>query len=120
MWILGLNGPPIGWHDASACLVDETGRVWAMAEEERFTRVKHALRTYPQSAARFCLDSAGIQPQDLDVIAIGWDLPKLGVLVYDASPVNWSRPWSRLSPAASTAPETPRMLGFQQSPRRLW
>jgi carbamoyltransferase len=77
VWILGLNGPPIGWHDASACLVDGDGRVWAMAEEERFTRVKHALRSYPWNAARFCLDYAGIEPRDLDVIAIGWDLPKL-------------------------------------------
>jgi carbamoyltransferase len=77
LWILGLNGPPIGWHDSSACLVDGDGRVWAMAEEERFTRVKHAIRTYPRNATRFCLDRAGIQPEDLDVIAIGWDLPRL-------------------------------------------
>jgi carbamoyltransferase len=77
LWILGLNGPPIGWHDASACLVDGDGQVWAMAEEERFTRVKHALHSYPWHAARFCLDWAGIQPHDLDVVAIGWDLPKV-------------------------------------------
>ena len=48
-----------------------------MAEEERFTRVKHAVRSYPKHAARFCLDFAGIEPEDLDVIAIGWDLPRL-------------------------------------------
>jgi len=48
-----------------------------MAEEERFTRVKHAIRTYPRKAARFCLDSAGIEPDDLDVVAIGWDLPRM-------------------------------------------
>ena len=77
MWILGLNGPPIGWHDSAACLVDGDGKVWAMAEEERFTRVKHAVRSYPRNAARFCLDWVGIEPGDLDVIAIGWDLPRL-------------------------------------------
>ena len=77
MWILGLNGPPIGWHDAAACLVDGDGNVHAMAEEERFTRVKYAIRTYPRNAAQFCLDSAGIQPGDVDVVAIGWDLPRL-------------------------------------------
>jgi carbamoyltransferase len=77
LWILGLNGPPIGWHDASACLIDGDGKVWAMAEEERFTRVKHAVRSFPRNAASFCLDSAQIEPNDLDVIAIGWDLPKL-------------------------------------------
>ncbi len=77
MWILGLNGPPIGWHDAAACLIDGDGNVYAMAEEERFTRVKYAIRTYPRNAARFCLDSVGIEPDDLDVVAIGWDLPRL-------------------------------------------
>jgi carbamoyltransferase len=77
LWALGLNGPPIGWHDAAACLVDGNGEVVAMAEEERFTRVKHAVRSYPRNAARFCLDWAGIEPEDLDVIAIGWDLPRL-------------------------------------------
>jgi carbamoyltransferase len=77
MWILGLNGPPIGWHDAAACLVDGDGTVCAMAEEERFTRVKYAVRSYPRNASRFCLDSAGIEPDDLDVVAIGWDLPRL-------------------------------------------
>jgi carbamoyltransferase len=77
LWILGLNGPPIGWHDPAACLVDDDGTVWAMAEEERFTRVKHAPRSYPRNAARFCLDRAEIEPHDLDVIAIGWDLPKI-------------------------------------------
>lgn len=77
MWVLGLNGPPIGWHDAAACLVDGDGKVWAMAEEERFTREKHALRTYPVQAARYCLDQVGIEAEDLDVIAIGWDLPRI-------------------------------------------
>ena len=77
MWILGLNGPPIGWHDAAACLVNGDGNVYAMAEEERFTRVKYAIRAYPRNAARFCLDSVGIEPDDLDVVAIGWDLPRL-------------------------------------------
>jgi carbamoyltransferase len=77
LWILGINGPPIGWHDAAACLVDGEGHVWAMAEEERFTRKKHALRTFPRNAARFCLDCVGIEPNDVDVVAIGWDLPRL-------------------------------------------
>jgi carbamoyltransferase len=77
MWILGLNGPPIGWHDPAACLIDGDGNVHAMAEEERFTRVKHGIRSYARNAARFCLDTAGIEPEDLDVIAIGWDLPRL-------------------------------------------
>lgn len=76
MWILGLNGPPIGWHDAAACLVDGDGHVWAMTEEERLNRVKHAPHTYPALAAQFCLDQVGLTPGDIDVVAIGWDLPE--------------------------------------------
>ena len=76
MWILGLNGPPIGWHDSAACLVDGDGRVWAMSEEERLNRVKHAPYTYPAMAAQFCLDQQGLRPEDIDVVAIGWDLPR--------------------------------------------
>ena len=77
MWVLGLNGPPIGWHDGAACLVDGDGNVVAMSEEERFTREKHALRSHATNAARFCLDEAGIEPEDVDVVAIGWDLPRI-------------------------------------------
>lgn len=77
MWILGINGPPIGWHDAAACLVNEHGVVVAMAEEERFSRVKHSLRASPIEAANWCLAEAGITPDDLDVVAMGWDLPRL-------------------------------------------
>lgn len=77
MWVLGLNGPPIGWHDPAACLVDGEGTVWAMAEEERFTRVKHAPSVYAVNAARYCLEHAGIEPGDLDAVAIGWDVPRL-------------------------------------------
>ena len=28
-------------------------------------------------AARFCLEQAGIEPDDVDVVAIGWDLPRI-------------------------------------------
>lgn len=91
MWVLGLNGPPVGWHDSAACLVDGEGEVWAMAEEERFTRVKHALHAYPVNAARYCLESAGLRPEDLDVVAIGWDLPR----VYPRFGGSWDFPTPR-------------------------
>ncbi|MER5408923.1 carbamoyltransferase C-terminal domain-containing protein [Streptomyces sp. NPDC002769] len=73
MWVLGVN-----WklHDSSAALVDGEGRIWAMAEEERFTRVKHAEGTFPAHAARFCLDTAGLTWRDIDVVAMGWDMPR--------------------------------------------
>jgi len=77
MWVLGLNGRPVAYHDAAACLADGAGRVVACAEEERFTRVKHGLQTPPRNAAQFCLASAAVAPEDIDVVAIGWDVPRL-------------------------------------------
>lgn len=77
MWILGLNGRPVAYHDAAACLADGAGRVVACAEEERFTRVKHGLLTPPRNAAQFCLTSAAVAAEDIDVVAIGWDVPRL-------------------------------------------
>jgi carbamoyltransferase len=76
MWILGLNAPPIGWHDPAACLIDGDGVVHALIEEERISRRKHALGAYPVNAAQACLDVAGLTPGDIDVVALGWDLPR--------------------------------------------
>lgn len=75
MWVLGLNTIPAGWHDAAACLVNERGEIAAFVEEERLTRTKHAIRERPVQAARFCIDQAGIDPREIDVIAVGWDVP---------------------------------------------
>ncbi len=77
MWVLGLNGRPVAYHDAAACLANGTGRVVACAEEERFTRMKHGLRTPPRNAVQFCLASATVAAEDIDVVAIGWDVPRL-------------------------------------------
>jgi carbamoyltransferase len=75
MWVLGINWK---FHDAAAALVDGDGTVAALAEEERYSRVKHAWGTLPRESVAFCLRSAGITWRDLDVVAIGWDLPQLG------------------------------------------
>lgn len=74
MWVLGINWK---WHDSSAALVDETGKVWAFAEEERFTRKKHAWDTFPSRATRYCLSVAGITWRDIDTVAVGWDVAHL-------------------------------------------
>ena len=66
MIILGLSGA-LG-HDASAALV-ANGEIVAAAEEERFIRDKHAKGKMPIEAARFCLQHAGINPGDVDVVA---------------------------------------------------
>ena len=74
MWVLGINWK---WHDTSAALVDETGKVWAFAEEERFTRKKHAWDTFPLRSTQYCLSVAGISWRDIDTVAVGWAVPHL-------------------------------------------
>jgi carbamoyltransferase len=66
--ILGLNA----YHgDAAAALVID-GELVAAAEEERFNRVKHCAG-FPALAARWCLEDAGLKPEDLDHVAVGRD-----------------------------------------------
>ena len=51
------------------------GKLLAFAEEERFLRNKHAKGFYPIRALKFCLDYAGLRPQDIGAIGINWDVP---------------------------------------------
>lgn len=66
MIVLGLGGA-VG-HDAAAALVID-GKVVAAAEEERFTREKHAKGKQAENAARFCLEHAGIKASDVQAVA---------------------------------------------------
>lgn len=73
---LGINAV---FHDSAAALVID-GRVVAAAEEERFSRRKHAKEPVPFStwelptaAARWCLDVAGLGPRDLDGIGYSFE-----------------------------------------------
>jgi carbamoyltransferase len=59
------------FHDPSAALLVD-GKLIAAAEEERFTRVKHAFGQNPVNAARWCLETAGLKPSDIDVVAYPW------------------------------------------------
>src|SRR3954471_21880390 len=76
MKVLGVNAV---FHDpAAAILVD--GHTVAAAEEERFSRRKHgkppvAFSTWelPEQAMAFCLEQAGLAPQDLDAVAYSYD-----------------------------------------------
>lgn len=77
MWVLGINSPPAGWHDSAACLVDEAGAVAAFSEEERFSGRRHSLFHGPSKATGFCLEMAGIGYGEVDVVAVGWDMPAL-------------------------------------------
>ncbi|MBV1907554.1 MAG: carbamoyltransferase [Pseudomonadales bacterium] len=66
MIILGLSGALN--HDASAALLVD-GEIVAAAEEERFLRDKHAKNHMPLESARYCLQQAGIDAGDIDVVA---------------------------------------------------
>ena len=65
MIVLGISGAVS--HDPSAALFID-GELVAAAEEERFIRDKHAKGRYPYEATRFCLDFAGIDAADVDVV----------------------------------------------------
>ncbi len=64
--ILGLSGALN--HDPSAALLID-GEVVAAAEEERFVRDKHARGQLPERAARYCLDEAGLEADQVEVVA---------------------------------------------------
>jgi carbamoyltransferase len=66
MNILGVSGA-VG-HDASAALFVD-GQLVAAVEEERFLRDKHAKGKFPLLSSRYCLEYAGLQPNDIDVVA---------------------------------------------------
>jgi carbamoyltransferase len=89
--ILGINAV---FHDPSAALVID-GETVACAEEERFTRRKHGKPSVPFStwevpgdAARWCLASAGIAPEDLDAVAYSYD-PDLAPSPDDVTADGW-------------------------------
>lgn len=69
MYVLGIHGSFARTdHDSSAALVRDT-EIVAAAEEERFTRHKHAVGVMPDNAIRYCLREAGITMAEVDYIA---------------------------------------------------
>lgn len=58
-------------HDASACLIDNQGKIIAAVEEERFTGNKKEWR-FPIESIKYCLDIAGITIKDIQGIGIAW------------------------------------------------
>jgi len=95
MRVLGINAI---YHDPAAALVVD-GSIVAAAEEERFSRRKHGKRPLPFSAweqpelaARWCLATGGVAPEDLDAVTYSFD-PQL-----HRSPkeLGLSDPWDHL------------------------
>jgi len=80
MIILGLSGAV--FHDPSAALFVD-GELVAAVEEERFLRDKHAKGRFPVESTRYCLEYAGIRPQDVDIVAFPYAAISL------ASPARW-------------------------------
>ena len=62
-----MEGPNTG-----ACLFRD-GVLLAMAEEERFIRVKRASEKFPSQSLQYCLTEAGVRLRDIAVVAVAWD-----------------------------------------------
>lgn len=76
MRILGINAV---FHDPAAAVVVD-GEIVSAAEEERFSRRKHGKQSVPFStwelpvaAARWCLERAGLKPEDIDAVGYSYD-----------------------------------------------
>ena len=68
MIALGLHGGvTLGQHEPSAALVIN-GKVVAVCEEERYLRIKSCYGYLPDKSIKACLEIAGIQFEDIDVI----------------------------------------------------
>jgi carbamoyltransferase len=95
MRVLGINAI---YHDPAAALVVD-GSTVAAAEEERFSRRKHGKRPVPFSAwelpvasARWCLESAGLTAEDIDLATYSFD-PALHL---PAADLGLDDPWDHL------------------------
>jgi carbamoyltransferase len=91
MRVLGINAV---FHDPAAAVVVD-GRLVAAAEEERFTRRKHGKTPVPfstwelpEASARWCLERAGLQPEDLDAVAYSYD-PAQATVSQDLTANDW-------------------------------
>ncbi|MBC3538182.1 carbamoyltransferase [Rufibacter sediminis] len=70
-FVLGISAY---YHDAAACLVGK-GKIWAAAQEERFTRKKFD-ESFPEQAIRYCLSEAGITLSEVKAVVF-YDKPLL-------------------------------------------
>ena len=63
---------PYGYHDPAAALFVD-GELAFGTEEERYTRKKHAIQTFPENAIRACVDHAGVGLGEVDRIVLPYD-----------------------------------------------
>ncbi|GAA3763810.1 carbamoyltransferase [Spinactinospora alkalitolerans] len=93
MRFLGVNAI---FHDPAAAIVVD-GEIVAAAEEERFSRRKHGKEPVPfsawelpEQAMRWCLDEAGVRPDELDGVAYSYD-PALVPTEQQGQDPTWER-----------------------------
>jgi carbamoyltransferase len=86
-------------HDAAAALVC-SGKIVCAAAEERFNRQKQSAR-FPLQAISWCLQEAGLELEDIDAIAHGFDYEPYRE-IYSLDPVTRDYFETVLSPAALT------------------
>src|SRR4051794_13309245 len=70
MNVLGIS---YSLHESAACLV-QNGKLQFACAEERLSGVKQDGR-FPVKAIQAALDYSGLDPQDVDHVAIGWSKP---------------------------------------------
>ena len=125
MITLGINA---AFHDSAAALVVD-GRLVAAAEEERFSRIKHAKRPVPFSAWElpyaaidYCLSEAGIGLRDVNHVAYSFrpDVFARDRLVGHQTTIALPLEPSAESPAPWESPWDPLFLAYIiNAPRQL-
>jgi carbamoyltransferase len=113
MNILGLN---YFFHDSSACVLID-GKLAVAIEEERFTRKKHT-QSFPQKAIERCLSVVGLNPRDIDAVAVSIKPSKnwANKVLYGLAHAPNARPfvWHELIEAIYT------QSGFRRWYRNTW
>ncbi len=110
MIVLGINSV---YHESSAsCVID--GQIISAAEEERFNRQKHGKSAQvdnphllPRHSINFCLKSANLSPEDIDLIAFSFD-PKVRDKNFEIDPISLAGDWG------SIEGEKTFLLGLEQ------
>lgn len=111
-YVLGVNGWPNRSHDASACIVRD-GELLVAAEEERFTRKKHAYDKSPINAIAWCLDTLGLTIDDISIVATGWDYQKLHAVNKLSVPTRKKILESFLPPHYFTYAKLPKLIAIE-------
>lgn len=73
-WVIGVNH---GIHDSSAAIFKD-GELVFWVEQERISRIKHAVGISPAQSIKACLDFTNTNLNEIDCIALGSDHNKLG------------------------------------------